>query len=561
MLRARGSRGRRERVRSIRRWRLIAGLFLMVFLATHLANHALGLAGREALAEGRTLFLWLWRNPVAETLLALALVVHLALSLYAVYMRRRLEALGPWDVAQLLLGLSIVPLLAIHIVGTVGVHYERGIEDNYDYLYAIFVQVPYYAVEQIATLLVTWGHGAIGLWFWLRLKPGAQPWRPWIVGALVLLPVLALTGMAAGMSQVAILLEDPAWQHPRVTQEGLAWVLSVQRHAVNVFLALLALTLVLRWFRLWRERRMGVVRIGYPDRRSVRVTKGTTILEASQQHRIPHASVCGGRGRCSTCRVRVLQGGDELPPPSEAESAVLMRVRAAPGVRLACQTRPSRDVDVVPLLPPTATPREAQPRPGATQGEERELAVLFADLRSFTTLSEKKLPYDVVFVLNRYFRGMAAAIEGAGGYVDKFIGDGVMALFGLKAGRAEACRQAIRAAEAMTAELVEINRSLRHELPQPLRIGIGIHVGHAIVGEMGAGSAITITAVGDTVNAASRIESLTKDFDAELVISAEVAEAAGYTPPGARAESTVLRGRTEPLALLVVGKVGALSPP
>src|SRR5262249_19686127 len=135
-------------VRSLRRWRLIAGLFLLFFLATHLANHALGLAGREALADGRALFLWLWRNPVAETLLSLALVVHLALALHAIYLRRRLETLRPWDVAQLLLGLSIVPLLAIHIIGTVGAHYELGLEDSYDYLYAVFVQVPYYAVEQ-----------------------------------------------------------------------------------------------------------------------------------------------------------------------------------------------------------------------------------------------------------------------------------------------------------------------------------------------------------------------------------------------------------------------------
>jgi adenylate cyclase len=300
---------------------------------------------------------------------------------------------------------------------------------------------------------------------------------------------------------------------------------------------------------------MGVVRIGYPDRRQVRVAKGTTILEASQQHRIPHASVCGGRGRCSTCRVRVLQGGEALPAPSDAEAAVLLRVRAAPGVRLACQTRPQSDLDVVPLLPPTATPRDARPQPGATQGEERELAVLFADLRSFTQLAEKKLPYDVVFVLNRYYRGMAAAIEGAGGHVDKFIGDGVMALFGLTTDSRKACRQAIRAAEAMTAELAEINRSLQHELPVPLRIGIGIHVGPAIVGEMGAGGAVSLTAVGDTVNTASRIEALTKDFDAELVLSAVVAEAAGYAPAGARRESTTVRGRSQPLALLVIGKV------
>ena len=542
----------------MRSWRLSAGLFLLFFLTAHLINHALGLAGRAALDAGRDAFLSLWRNPVGEGLLVLALAVHLALALQAIYRRRRFQALRPWEMAQLLLGLSIVPLLALHILGTVVAHYRFGVEDDYDYLYVIFIAEPKYAVEQAATLLVAWTHGAVGLWFWLRLKAGAAGWLPALRAVLVLLPTLALAGMAAGLNEVALLMRDPAWLEPRLTVlagEELAWVYSAQEAVIAMYLALLAATFALRGLRLWRERRRGLVRIGYPHRRAVRVTRGTSILEASQQHRIPHAAVCGGRGRCSTCRVRVLQGGEALPPPSDAEAAVLARVRAAPAVRLACQTRPARDLEVEPLLPPTAGPRDAQARPGAEQGEERELAVLFADLRSFTALAEKKLPYDVVFVLNRYFRGMATAIEGAGGHVDKFIGDGVMALFGLAVGRAEACRQAIRAAEAMTQELAEINRSLAHELPAPLKIGIGIHVGHAIVGEMGAGRAVAITAVGDTVNAASRIEALTKDFDAELVLSAEVAEAAGYAPPGARPEAAVLRGRSEPLALLVVGKV------
>jgi len=541
-----------------RRWRLAAGLFLMAFLAMHLASHALGLAGREALAEGRALFLWLWRNPVAESLVALALLVHLVLSLHALYLRRRLESLRPWDMAQLLLGLSIVPLLTIHILGTAVAHYAFGLDDSYDYLYLIFILEPFYGVEQASTLIVCWAHGALGLWFWLRLKPAVAPWRPVILAALVLLPLLSLAGMAAGLSQVALLMDDPAWLDEQLANVALIdvdWLHGAERRVVLIYLGLVALTFVLRWYRLRHERRMGVVRIGYPNRRTVRVTRGTSILEASQQHRIPHASVCGGRGRCSTCRVRVVMGGEALPEPSEAEAAVLMRVKAAPGVRLACQTRPQGDLDVVPLLPPHASPRDVLPRPGAMQGEERELAVLFADLRSFTQLSEKKLPYDVVFVLNRYFRGMAAAVEGAGGHVDKFIGDGVMALFGLATDRAKACRQAIAAAEAMARELADINRSLKHELPSPLRIGIGIHVGPAIVGEMGAGSAVTLTAVGDTVNTASRIESLTKDFDAELVVSAEVAEAAGYAPAGARRESATVRGRSEPLALLVVGRV------
>src|SRR5205814_7500895 len=135
-----------------------------------------------------------------------------------------------------------------------------------------------------------------------------------------------------------------------------------------------------------------------------------------------------------------------------------------------------------------------------------------ADIRGFTALSEGRLPYDIVFVLNRYFAAMGRAVESAGGRVDKFIGDGVMALFGVSNTPEEGCRQALAAARLMSVRLVELNEALRAELNEPLRIGIGIHAGSVIVGEMGYGSATTITAIGDAVNTASRLESLCKEF-------------------------------------------------
>ena len=164
---------------------------------------------------------------------------------------------------------------------------------------------------------------------------------------------------------------------------------------------------------------------------------------------IPHASVCGGRGRCSTCRMRVSRGIETLPPPSPQELAVLRRVGAPPNVRLACQTRPRSEIAVAPLLPPAAGPRAGFAQSTHLQGQEKEIAVLFADLRGFTTISEHKLPYDVVFVLNRYFAAMGKVIEEHGGHVDKFIGDGVMALFGIERGAEQGARQALAAAQSM----------------------------------------------------------------------------------------------------------------
>ncbi len=177
-------------------------------------------------------------------------------------------------------------------------------------------------------------------------------------------------------------------------------------------------------------------------------------------------------------------------------------------MRLACQLRPTGDIKVTPLLPPFATARDGFARPGYLQGGELEIAILFADLRAFTRLAETRLPYDVVFVLNRYFAAMGRAVEEAGGHLDKFIGDGVMALFGIGSDPATGCREALHAARLMSEHLVELNAALENDLGEPLRIGIGLHFGPTIVGEMGYSKAVSLTAVGDAVNTASRLESL-----------------------------------------------------
>ena len=171
----------------------------------------------------------------------------------------------------------------------------------------------------------------------------------------------------------------------------------------------------------------------------------------------------------------------------------------------------------LPLLPATAGPVEAYRRQPQAHGGEHYVAILFADIRGFTSISEGKLPYDVVFLLNRYFRATGQAVQSAGGRLDKFIGDGVMAIFGLDRAPEVACRQALDAARRMALALDDLNEALSGDLDQPLRIGIGLHSGPTIVGQMGYERATQLTAIGDTVNTASRLEALTKEFGVELV--------------------------------------------
>jgi adenylate cyclase len=267
---------------------------------------------------------------------------------------------------------------------------------------------------------------------------------------------------------------------------------------------------------------------------------------------VPHASVCGGRGRCSTCRVRIGRGADPLPPPAPDEAHVLERIAAPPEVRLACQLRPDHDLEVVPLLPAAAGPQDVRVQVNPGQGIERDVAVLFGDLRAFTRMSEGRLPYDVVFVLNRYFRAMGRAIEVQGGRVDKFIGDGIMALFGVDRDAGTACLQALAAARAMALALAELNRELAHDLPEPLRIAIGVHVGPVILGEMGYGRATSLTAVGDTVNVAARLETLTKEFDVQMAVSTRLAERAGIDLGGFEERQLEIRGRRRPLRVRLI---------
>lgn len=546
-----------------RRVRLIGGVVLFAYIATHFLNHALGLVSLQAMEEGRRWFLSLWRNPVGSFLLYTSLALHFLLALWAVYQRRRLFNIPPAEALQLLLGLIVVPMLTQHVIGTRGAHQFYGVHDSYTYVVlTLYHFQPEKGLWQSAALLVAWAHGCLGLMFWMRLRPWYPPLRPTLYALALLIPVFGLIGFLDGGREASRLAADPDWLRATLAAMNLPSRASVERlQEIEMqvywwFAGLLALTLLARAVRSLVERHRGLVRVTYPGGREVETIPGPTILEVSQLHGIPHAAVCGGRGRCSTCRVRITLGQGDLPAPSAGETAVLARVGAAPNVRLACQVRPTSDVTVVPLLPSNAGPREARARPAHLQGREKEIAILFADLRGFTMLSEKKLPYDVVFMLNRYFAAMGQAIEDAGGHVDKFIGDGVMALFGTgeHTDTRLACRQAIEAARGMSLALETLNKTLVHDLEKPLRIGIGIHVGPAIVGEMGYAGATTLTAIGDAVNTASRLESLTKEFACELVISEDVAARAGFDTSLWPAMEAEIRGRREKLRVSAIAK-------
>ena len=540
----------------IRRLRLGSGLVMLAYVTMHLLNHAMGLLSLQAMEDVLGYVVWIWSSPPAQALLYGSFLVHYALALAALWQRRTLR-LRAAEIGQLVLGFAIPVLLVRHLVGTrISADFFHTDSSYYTYLlWVYFVRSPGNGYLQMLALVVAWAHAMIGLHFWLKVRPWYARLQPGALVLAVLIPVLALLGMIEAGRQVAALAADPGWTDRAFAamippSPGVEGTLDrIARALIRFFVGTVAAVLLARLARRAWQRRRGLVRIGYPDGRFVEVVPGTTVLEASRLAGVPHAHVCGGHGRCSTCRIRVRGEIGSIDPPGEDELRVLRRIGATGNVRLACQLRPRRAVEVTPLLPPFAQAIDGSRRVDFVQGSERELAILFVDIRGFTSLAEGRLPYDVVFILNRYFAAMGRAVEAAGGLVDKFIGDGVMALFGIRSGPGAACREALTAARTMSERLDELNQSLGGELDRPLRVGIGIHVGPAIVGEMGYGNATAITAIGDSVNTASRLENLTKAYGCELVLSDETALRAGVDLGGFPRYEIEIRGKREMLAI------------
>ena len=546
--------------RMLRNARLGSGLVMMVFVTMHLGNLSLNLISLEAAEAGRLWFVAIWRNVAGTTLLYGALLTHVALVLRSLYRRRSL-IMPLREAAQVAAGLVIPLLVAQHVIGTRIFNELTDVPDTYEFVVrALWITSPGVGLTQAIALVVVWAHGCLGLHFWLRYRGWYPAAAPWLLIGAVLVPVVSLLAFAHAGQLVALMERQPLpdFVDQSLIPGALDTVYAMIDATYMFFAALVAGLFALRMLRRRRER-ANLVEFRYESGQMVRLPRGHSVLEASRIGGVPHYSVCGGRGRCSTCRIRVTKGLEGQPLPGSVEELTLMRINAGPDVRLACQFRPVHDLTVMPLL--AAGHERALPAAGrqAAPGREQEIAVLFCDIRSFTALSDHRLPYDIVFLLNRYFAVVGKAVEQSGGQLDKFIGDGAMALFGLASTKAEACRQALAASAAIIADLAELSEELASDIPAPLRVAIGIHAGPAIVGAMGYGATMGVTAIGDTVNIASRMESAAKEFDAAIVISDDAAMLSGIDMAQYETREIAIRGSTRPHTVRVVPQGAAFA--
>jgi len=543
---------------SLRQVRLVSGMVLFAYLVSHFLNHALGNVSMEALAGGVYLHTSFWQFLPVAILFYAACLVHTGLGIWALYERRqfRWKAIEP---LQLVLGLSVPMLVIAHIIGVRLGQTLYGHEKLYpQVLFLYWVSAPYRIWLMLAVMTIAWVHGCIGLYLWLRMKAFFKRAAPFLLAAAVLIPTLAMLGFYQGGRKV---IDDDSreWRAENLTQrqvgtrEQQAVLDRITDYALIGYFGLIGIALLAKGARAINERRRGMVSLSYGNGRTVRVPKGLSVLEASLRNNVPHASVCGGRARCSTCRIRIIGDCSALPEPSQREAFVLGRVGTSdPSIRLACQLRPASDLSFFQLFLPHTMSADGHASNPTRIGQERYLVNMFVDMRGSTKMAEKRLPFDTVFIVNRFLGAVSQAVLESGGMPNQFVGDGMLALFGLSTTRQEACRQALRAAAMIAANVDELNKFLEHDLREPIRFGIGINGGEVIVGDIGYRDHMVFTALGDAVNVAARLQDMTKNLACEVVVSDEVRAAAGLSADALPQHDVEIRGRNEPMIVRAV---------
>jgi len=504
--------------------------------------------------KAREVFLNPWQTWPGLFLFYSAALGHIAINAWTIWQRRVLK-LKPWHLIQMMTGLAIPILLVDHFLLNRGVILLEQTNADYYSIQALYWMLePWRGWLQVSALLVTWTHGVLGIYHWLKLAPWFPRYSGIFLGLSVLIPAMALAGFVA--SGKAFQLEAVAFDgYAELIMDDANWTTDMMQTVTDMRLGgfMIAVGLVVALFAAREVRRLffrltHAPELVFSDGRRLEMPSGATIQETLNINGIELAAVCGGRGRCTTCRVRIVDGLEKLPKPNVTEAAALQRIDAHPSVRLACQCRPVDTVSVAPLMPSSASAADGR-KTGQLFGQEREIAVLFLDLRGSTKLGEERLPFDVLFILNQFFQEMTQAVEETGGHFSQFLGDGLMAIYGLNQPIDKACAQAVKGAEAMFARLEHTNEALKNDLPVPLQIGIGIHAGIAIVGEMGPPQGRTISAIGDTVNTAARLEALCKPLGCRFVLSAIVADHAGLSLPDSSRQEAEIRGRDEKLPI------------
>jgi adenylate cyclase len=479
---------------SIRRLRFGSGLVLMVYIAFHLANHALGLVSLEAAERALRVANAIWQSVPGTLLLYGAAAVHVALALYAIYQRRTLR-LPPIELLRIGLGLWLPVLLIGHAVSARLEHELLGSAASYT---RIVASIWSHDGEwrQLGLLAPGWLHGVLGLRFSLAHHAWFRRTRLLLFSIALLLPVLSALGFVA-MGRELAREGMPVAAQRTPSQEARVETLNAWRSGLlGGYVGLVGSAFAARGLRGLVERgRKRQITITYPGRR-VTVPRGWSVLDASRAFHIPHASMCGGSARCSTCRVRIVGGADQTLPPDDDERATLQRIEADADVRLACRLRPQGAVSVVPLV--DAGRPLYRPAPRRSEGA-RYVALLAIDVINRDALARDHIAEDLLFLMTRITDIVTSTVRATGGAISHSGHDSWQAVFGLTArsdASVEGTERAIRAAGLIDRALCDLDAQLGPQWACRAQLVISLHKGDVVVAETGALDAATILLAG-----------------------------------------------------------------
>ncbi|MFT5506426.1 MAG: adenylate cyclase [Gammaproteobacteria bacterium] len=543
----------------ISKLRTYSGVVLVVFVTLHLLNHSMGIVSIELAEAYRKTIGSLFQTLSGQILLYGSITTHFLIALRAVYLKSSFK-LKAWQWGQLLLGLSFPPLIFAHVIGTRGYDLVGSIDPSYYTVVSFFSSNTDSLIRIACALTVIWGHILIGLHFWLRTREFyRRTISLWYLVA-ILIPTFAIVGV------FQLLRSADQWLADDAHMTAILAPIKAMPTSDRLFLAnleiqlfwgvafLLLMSLVLRQLRLWLHSRQAHFVVTCINGKTCRSNHGISLLDALKNANIPHVSICGGRARCTTCRVRVGAGCENLEAPTELEAKALKKISAPENVRLACQLFPQSNLSITALVEPGLA-LEQSLHSGGVQGHEEYVVAMFVDMRGSTSLGERVMAYDVVYVLNQFFIELSESLSDTNGHYAQFAGDGLMALYGLDPKTSDkSCLDALRGAANMFHRIEQLNQRLTIEFGENISMGVGIHGGEAIVGTMGPPKTPLLTAVGDNINIAARLESQTKSLKNDCIVSQETLDKAGIKLLGSVAHELSVRGRDQKVLVSAINK-------
>src|SRR5262245_1921999 len=510
-------------VLTVRNLRLATGLVLFTYITAHMVNHALGLISLQVAEDGLGYAVEVWYSPAGTLLLYGAFGIHFVLALWSVYERRTLR-LPPIELLRIALGFTLPILLINHAANTRLAYDMYGLASDYTRVVANLWLADSQGM-QLGLLAPGWLHGCLGLHFAFNRRPLYRYLRLPLFAIALLLPVFSGLGFIAMGKELSTNATAAAaaleYLGPTHIEERIG--LARWRNGLLIgYFAIVGAAFGARAVRNALERgRKRLIAISYPGR-TVHVPRGWSVLEASRGFHLAHASMCGGRARCSTCRVRVIAGEEFCPEAEAEERATLERVDAPADVRLGCQLRPDGDISVVPLV---RTERPVYRGRASQRSAERDVVVFVCDFRNRADLAKEHLPQDKLYVLTLYVDALGKALRNAHGVLSYVEPDSICALFGLDRPLPQAARHALQAAAAIARVLVDLNERLGRQWDCKVDVAVSIDAGRAVVGEVGTSDPPAIMAMGEAMEVVGELRK-TIAGDKRFAISERVYAAA-----------------------------------